>query len=94
MKKLLLTVFILTLTFSLNALGTLRVSSIKELPATHTNLEVYVLRKKIKVFINSNFIAEVEDYRNYGIRYFYFLTRGIARTHFDNLAIHQLWLKN
>ena len=39
MKKLLLTVFIITLTLSLNALGTLRVESIRELPATYTSLK-------------------------------------------------------
>ena len=41
MRKYLFIIFIVTLTLSLNALGTLRVESIKELPATHTNLEVY-----------------------------------------------------
>jgi formylglycine-generating enzyme len=41
MKKYLFVIFMITLTLSLNALGTLRVESIKELPATHTNLEVY-----------------------------------------------------
>jgi len=41
MKFFLPIVFILILTLSLNALGTLRVESIKELPATHTNLEIY-----------------------------------------------------
>ncbi|MDP8204644.1 MAG: PEGA domain-containing protein [Candidatus Tenebribacter mawsonii] len=41
MRKCLFIIFIVALTLSLNALGTLRVESIKELPATHTNLEVY-----------------------------------------------------
>jgi formylglycine-generating enzyme len=41
MKSFLFIIFIVTLTLSLNALGTLRVESIKELPATHTNLKVY-----------------------------------------------------
>lgn len=41
MKKFLLIIFISILTMMLIALGILRVESIKELPATHTNLEVY-----------------------------------------------------
>jgi len=41
MKKFLFIIFFTALTLSLNSLGTLRVESIKELPATHTNLEVY-----------------------------------------------------
>ena len=41
MRKYLFIVFIIVLTISLNALGTLRVESVTELPATHTNLEVY-----------------------------------------------------
>jgi len=57
-------------------------------------VEVFVLGDRIKIFINSNFIAEVEDYRNNGVTWFYFVTQGIAKTHFDDLTIHQLWLKN
>ncbi|MDP8203569.1 MAG: hypothetical protein P9L95_03450, partial [Candidatus Tenebribacter mawsonii] len=41
MKRILFIIFITILAVMLNALGTLRVSSIKELPATHTNLKVY-----------------------------------------------------
>ena len=41
MKKYLFILFITALTLSLYSLGTLRVESIRELPATHTNLEVY-----------------------------------------------------
>jgi len=41
MKRFILIFFILTLTLSLNALGTLRVESIKELPVTHKQLSVY-----------------------------------------------------
>ena len=41
MKKYLFIVFITNLAIILNALGTFRVESITELPATHTNLEIY-----------------------------------------------------
>ena len=40
MKKYLFIIFITALTIMLNALGTLRVDSIKELPETHMNLEI------------------------------------------------------
>ncbi|MCK4311272.1 MAG: SUMF1/EgtB/PvdO family nonheme iron enzyme [Candidatus Cloacimonetes bacterium] len=40
MKKTLFVIFITVLIIQLNSLGTLRVESIKELPPTHTNLEV------------------------------------------------------
>ncbi|MCK4654435.1 MAG: PEGA domain-containing protein [Candidatus Cloacimonetes bacterium] len=40
MKKILFIIFITVFVLSLNALGTLRVESIKELPTTHMNLEV------------------------------------------------------
>ena len=41
MKKFLFVIFFTVLIAQLNALGTLRVESIKELPETHMNLEVY-----------------------------------------------------
>lgn len=40
MKKILFVIFITVLIIQLNALGTLRVESIKEMPTTHMNLEV------------------------------------------------------
>ena len=57
-------------------------------------VEAYVLRDKIKVFINSNFIAEVENKNNAGIYYLVLMSRGRAKSSFDNITIYPLRSKN